>query len=116
MIAFVMAAFLLIGFFESRAETEGDAKALYLASGVVGALAQGIWISFDCRHLGRRIRRWPLLGVFCGPIGIWIYMIVAYRNRALYMIPISIVVYAVAIALPELLFFWPEDTESALRP
>jgi len=115
LIAFVMVAFLLIGFFESRAETEGDAKALYLASGVVGALAQGVWISFDCRHLGRRIRRWPLLGVFCGPIGIWIYMIVAYRNRALYMIPISIVVYAVAIALPELLFFWPWDTESALR-
>jgi hypothetical protein len=36
-------------------------------------------------------------GLFFGPLAIWTYMILEYRARALYLIPLSLAIYAVII-------------------
>ena len=115
MIAAAILAILILDVLSYRADSEREAKGYYILSAAVGALAQGIWISVDCRLMGRPIRRWPMAAVFCGPLGIWTYMIVSYRARAVFMILASIAVYAVAIFLPEVVIRLLEgDAESAL--
>lgn len=116
MIACVVLAFMVLDYFSCRAVTDRDAKPFYLAGGVLAMFAQGVWISFDCRHLGRRVGRWPLVAVLCGPFGVWFYLITMYRSRALYLIPISIGVYGAAILLPALVAMLAEGSASAFGP
>jgi len=84
---------------EARQETEKEGKPYQMAFAFIAAFTQAAWITLDCRLMGRRVAWWPMGAFLCGPFAIWIYLIVAYRSRALYLIPFSILVYAAAFGL-----------------
>ena len=63
------------------------------AAGFLSALAHGMWISLDCRITNRPVGAWRFGAFFLGPLIIWIYLVTAYRQRALWMIPLSCLIY-----------------------
>jgi hypothetical protein len=69
------------------------------ATGFITALAHGMWITLDCRILGRPVGAWRFAGFFCGPLGLWAYFLLVYRARALVMIPLSLLIYALPVGL-----------------
>lgn len=89
----------LLALLEDRQPTEKEGQPYRIAYSLIAALTQGAWMSLDCRLLGRRVGWWPIGAVICGPFAIWTYMIVAYRSRALYLIPFSVLVYATSFGL-----------------
>ena len=84
----------VLGFLELREEDPGAAKALAIPSFIASVLAQAAWITFDCRRHQRPVGGWRFGAIFFGPLAIWMYFVAAYGRRALYLIPLSILVYA----------------------
>ena len=64
-----------------------------LVAAAVGAAAHALWISMDCARRGKSIGWWRLCAILFGPITIWTYLVVAYRVKALYLIPLSLLIY-----------------------
>ncbi len=68
-------------------------------SAIVAALAHALWITLDCRRRGAEVGAWRFAAILCGPIGIWLYLIVTYRVRALLYIPLSLAIYSVLLGV-----------------
>jgi hypothetical protein len=88
------AGFLTAEAIEFPAEHDQGKKTLwsFLAMAVV-CLAQVGWISLDRRRRGREMGSWRFGVVLLGPLVIAIYLLVEYRVRALYLIPLMVGVY-----------------------
>ena len=69
------------------------------AAAFLFALAHGMWISLDCRITNRPVGAWRFGAFFLGPLIIWIYLVAAYRTRALWMIPLSCLIYLIPVLL-----------------
>ena len=67
---------------------------------VVAAVVQATWISLDRIRLGKEVGWWRFLAIFFGPPVIWVHLILQYRLRALYLIPISILLYGTLVLVP----------------
>ena len=87
-------------------EPENKRAPLGCALAFFTALSQGLWITIDLKIRNRPVRGWRFGALFLGPLVIWPYMILTYRMRALWMIPLSLVIYvfpgaaaAVAVAV-----------------
>lgn len=70
----------------------------------VAALAQGLWVTMDSSRLGRRVGGWRFAAIFFGPFGVWAYLAVACRRRALAWIPLSVAIYAVVFFFPAVIW------------
>ena len=72
--------------------------------GIIGALValfgQVLWISMDRRRRGLEIGPWRALTIFLGPLAISIYLILEYRIRSLFLIPIVVAVYFGTFIIP----------------
>jgi hypothetical protein len=66
---------------------------------IVGALlwwfGHALWLTMDRRRRGLEVGRWRYGVIFFGPLAIWLYLVLEYRVRALYLIPLSLAIYAV---------------------
>jgi len=67
------------------------------ALGLISALLHGIWISLDARILDRKVGAWRFAAFFLGPLAIWAWLSWMYGRKALYMIPVSLAIYAIPI-------------------
>jgi hypothetical protein len=79
------------------------------AAGALSALAHGMWISLDCRIQNRRVGAWRFGAFFLGPLVIWAYLVSAYGLRALWMIPLSVVIYFVPFGMTVILLLVRPD-------
>ena len=71
-----------------------------IAAGITLVLAQGLWITMDRRRQGKEVGWWRFGALFLGPLVVWIYLIVQYRIRSLYLIPLSVLIYIAAFFVP----------------
>lgn len=69
------------------------------AANVIWWLGHALWMSMDRRRRGLEPGIWRYLVIFLGPLAIWLYLIVEYRARALYLIPLSLGIYAVLLVV-----------------
>jgi hypothetical protein len=65
---------------------------------LIGWFGHALWLTMDRRRRGLEIGAWRYGVIFFGPLAIWLYLILEYRRRAFYLIPLSVAVYA-AIAV-----------------
>jgi hypothetical protein len=92
----MFAASLTLG---STGGPAGYEKGIGCATGLLTALAHGIWITLDARIKDREVSAWRFGAFFLGPLVLWIWFFVVYGpKKALLLIPISIVVYFIPIA------------------
>ena len=78
----------------------GKLNPLTLVHLVTGILAQALWITMDRKRRGLEVGWWRFGVLFVGPLAIWLYLAVEYRLRALYLVPISALIYAVNLFVP----------------
>lgn len=64
-----------------------------ILAGLATAFGQVGWISMDRRRRGHEVGPWRFFALFCGPLAIWTYLALEYRSRAVYLIPLSFLVY-----------------------
>src|ERR1041384_6251443 len=61
--------------------------------GVLGGLSlwlgQALWLTMDRRRRGLDVGRWRYAIIYLGPLVIWTYLLLEYRLKALYLIPLS---------------------------
>lgn len=66
-----------------------------VAANLIWWLGHAVWLSMDRNRRGLESGAWRYAVVFLGPVAIWIYLVVEYRLRALYLIPLSLGIYLV---------------------
>jgi hypothetical protein len=79
---------------------EGTRTPLSWVAVILGALGQGGWITLDRQRRGLEIGYWRFGAILLGPIVISIYLILEYRLRALYLIPLLAAIYLGIAVLP----------------
>ena len=86
----------IISYFYDPADFVAGRKNFFsIVSGLTWWLGHGIWLSMDRRRRGLEVGRWRYAVIFFGPLAIWAYMALEYRARALYLIPLTLAIYAV---------------------
>lgn len=70
--------------------------------GLLAAIGNVVWISMDLRRRRREVGMWALASFFCGPAVLAVYIILEYRERAFFLLPILVAVYGVTMFLPEI--------------
>ena len=99
----ILAAFVVADALAFPNEFEkGKHTPLSVIGGIAATVAQGVWITMDRRRRGREVGWWRFGSIFLGPLAVWLYLILEYRGRALYLIPLSIAVYVAILGLPAL--------------
>ena len=82
----------------SRGGPAGYEKGIGCATGLLSALAHGMWITLDARIKDREVGAWRFGAFFLGPLVLWTWFCVVYGpKKALLLIPLSIVVYIIPI-------------------
>jgi len=80
---------------EPRDFAAGRNNVYSVAAGLIWWLGHAVWLSMDRSRRGLDSGGpWRYLVIFLGPVAIWLYLIVEYRLRALYLIPLSLAIYA----------------------
>jgi len=88
----------IIGYFDNPADFRAGRRNFFsVLSGLTWWLGHGVWLSMDRRRRGLDVGCWRYGVLFFGPLAIWTYMILEYRARALYLIPLSLAIYAVMV-------------------
>ncbi len=98
----VIAVEVLDCFSDPAAYHQGKTTLRTIMGTLVGWFGHALWLSMDRRRRGLEIGGWRFGVIFFGPLAIWLYLTLEYRLRALYLIPLSITIYA-AIGLAILL-------------
>ena len=93
-----IASFTVLFIMDYNQSPDGRRTPWGCAAGFLFALAHGIWITLDARILGRRVGAWRFASYFLGPLVIWAWMLTAYRAKALFLIPVSVAIYALPVA------------------
>src|SRR2546425_817204 len=92
----LMAAVIILGL---PANDRGKPRPFDLLGAFFSAIAHASWITLDCQRHGRPVGPWRWGAILIGPLAIWMYLAVAYGRRSLYLIPISVLVYAAPILI-----------------
>jgi hypothetical protein len=67
-----------------------------IAANLIGWLGHAVWLSMDRARRGLDTGSgWRYAVIFLGPLAIWFYLILEYRARALYLIPLSLGIYLI---------------------
>jgi hypothetical protein len=69
------------------------------------AFGNAAWISLDRKRRGKAVGGWRFAAIFLGPIAICVYIIVEYRDRAIFLLPAVVAVYGVTICFPGIAVF-----------
>ena len=93
-----MVSFVVLTTFHLNHALEGRHSPWGCAMGFIHALAHGLWITLDARILNRKVGGWRFAAFFFGPFTLWVWFVVAYGRKAVFLIPISLAVYAAAVA------------------
>jgi len=92
-----------LGFAEAVQDPKGAGDQFQLL-GCLAAIAalftQATWITMDLQRRDREVGWWRFGVILCGPLVIWLYLVLHYRARALYLIPLSLVPYIAATLVP----------------
>ncbi|HTF56917.1 MAG TPA: hypothetical protein VK661_06765 [Planctomycetota bacterium] len=88
--------YTVVLFLAMRVRDPGASQAFAIPGWIVSAIAHASWITLDCQRHGRPVGWWRFGAILLGPFAIWLYLVVAYGRRALYLIPLSMLVYVVA--------------------
>lgn len=67
---------------------------------LLNALGHGLWITLDIKRRGREVGWWRFWAIFVGPVVVWIYLGLAYRQRAVFLIPLAILIYVFIYLAP----------------
>jgi len=71
-------------------------KVFDVAARLIWWLGHAVWLSMDRSRRGLETGgAWRYAVIFLGPLAIWFYLLVEYRARALYLIPLSLGIYLV---------------------
>ena len=90
-----IASFTVLYIIDHTLSPDGRRSGWSCAASILFALAHGLWITLDARILGRRVGAWRFDAFFLGPLTIWAWMLTSYRAKALFLIPVSLAIYAV---------------------
>ncbi len=66
---------------------------------LVNMFAHGAWFTLESRIQKRPLGAWRFASLFGGPLVVWLYLVGAYRVRALVLIPLATAVYACPLVL-----------------
>jgi hypothetical protein len=66
-------------------------------------LGQALWVTMDRRRHGLLMGAWRYAVLLTGPFAVAWYIILQYRLRALYLIPLALIPYAFVLGLPLLI-------------
>lgn len=97
--ALIVAAEVCSFEFEPSDFVHGRNNGFTLVAGLLWWLGHGIWLSMDRRRRGLEMGGWRYAVIFLGPLAIWLYLILEYRQRALYLIPLSLGIYGVIVVV-----------------
>jgi len=59
-----------------------------------------LWITMDRRRRGFEVGSWRFATIFLGPAVICVYIILEYKERSLFLLPLVVLTYAVAFVSP----------------
>ena len=96
-IAAWIVAFTGLSIMDLNQSPQGQRTPWGCALGLISALLHGMWISLDARILDRKVGAWRFAAFLLGPLAIWAWLSWAYGRKALYLIPISLAIYAIPI-------------------
>src|SRR5258706_11856036 len=68
---------------------------LSVLSALTSWFGHAVWLSMDRRRRGLEIGAWRFAVIMIGPFAIAFYLLLEYRARALYLIPLQLAVYGV---------------------
>ena len=93
----------LLNYFSDRgAYRRGSTTLLTIIGTLIGWFGHALWLSMDRKRRGLEVGLWRYGVIFFGPFAIWLYLMLEYRLRALYLIPLSMVIYLAIAAVCEL--------------
>lgn len=69
------------------------------------AFGNAAWISLDRKRREKPVGGWRFAAIFLGPIAICLYIILEYRDRAIFLLPAVVAVYGVTIYFPGIAVF-----------
>jgi hypothetical protein len=91
------AAGIAIGLFDCLTNPAAYRRERTTLLSILGTLVwwfgHALWLTMDRRRRGLEVGRWRYGVIFFGPFAIWLYLILEYRARALYLIPLSVAIY-----------------------
>lgn len=79
---------------------QGQRTPLSVVAGIVAALGHAMWISMDRKRRGLEVGKWRFGAIFLGPFVIALYLAWEYKLRALYLIPVLVLVYVAVGIVP----------------
>ncbi len=100
--AIAIAVELLNCFSDRGAYRRGSTTLLTIIGTLIGWFGHALWLSMDRKRRGLEVGLWRYGVIFFGPFAIWLYLMLEYRLRALYLIPLSMVIYLAIAAVCEL--------------
>lgn len=83
---------------------------------LLNALGHGLWITLDIKRRGREVGWWRFWAIFTGPVTVWFYLALAYRRRAMFWIPLSIMIYVFIYLAPGVVAMYLIPEEAVAEP
>ena len=93
--ALCVAAEVLSYFYDPKEFLAGKSNLFSVATNLTWWLGHALWLSMDRRRRGLEGGRWRYWVIFFGPLAIWAYLVLEYRARAVYLIPLHLAIYGV---------------------
>lgn len=78
-------------------KSDGSAVPFKVIGGIAALVGQAGWITMDRKRRGREVGVWRWAAILCGPFAICLYLALEYGGKALYLIPLCLAIYIVAI-------------------
>ena len=80
--------------------SEKNSQGYTLMMTLLNSFANAMWINMDRRRRGREIGYWRWAAILFGPAATLLYLILEYKARALFFVPILVAVYLAIGLLP----------------
>ncbi len=96
---------LLIADVQDQASRGQGRSSAGCVGAVLAAAAHAAWISLDRARHGRKAGAWRFFAILFGPLAIWVYLAWQYGLRSMYLIPLSMLIYATVLGVP-VLYYW----------
>ena len=106
-VSLVAAALHLWAFLQYPAATvEGRPSLPSILMTIVMWLGQALWMAMDRNRHGLRMGRWRYGVIFFGPLAVGFYILVQYRLKALYLLPLAALPYLFVLGLPVVIAYF----------
>jgi hypothetical protein len=78
----------------------GNSALFPVLAGLFAMFGNAMWITMDRRRRGLEIGPWRFATIFLGPAVICVYLVLEYKERSLFFLPLVVLTYAVAFIFP----------------